>query len=169
MKPTATQISRPYTDAYLLEYSHEHVFYEVDMFMWLAQVCGGGAKIGAASPADTTRVSNVLIESFVVHLRNVVDFLFLDEPQRTDIVAADFCADGAWHSVRPAISPVLKKARIRAHKEIAHLTSDRLPGSSPEKQWKFRELAAEVQPILRLFSKIALDGRLSDRVRVRIG
>lgn len=169
MDPAAPSIARPYSDAYLLNYSHEHVFYEVDMFLWLTQVCGGGAKVGAASSADTTRLSNVLIESFVVHLRNVVDFLYLDAPQKTDIVAADFCADGVWHSVRPGISPVLEKARTRANKEIAHLTTDRLAGSSPAKQWTFREMADEVQPTLGVFAKTALAGRLSDRVRLLIG
>ena len=139
------------------------------MFLWLAQVCGGGATIDAPSPAETTRLSNVLIESFVVHLRNLIDFLYLDAPKKTDIVAADFCAAGVWQSARPSISPVLERARTRANKEIAHLTTDRHAGSPPAKQWEFVALAREVQETLRVFAKTPAPGRLSDRVQSIIG
>lgn len=93
--------ARPFSDAYLVAYSKEHVVYEFDMFLWLAQVCGSGAKLGAPSAADAARLSNVLIESFVVHLRNVIDFLYLDRPKATDVIAADFFDPGAWRDSGP--------------------------------------------------------------------
>ncbi len=165
MTPPNPPIERPYTDAHLLDYSSEHLRYEVDMFLWLAQVCGGGAKIGAGSYGDTTRLSNALIESFVVHLRNLVDFLYIDTPQKTDIVAADFCAAGMWRGVRPPLSASLEKARTRANKEIAHLTTDRLTGSPPAKAWEFVALAKEIKAILLIFATNALPSRLSERAR----
>jgi hypothetical protein len=162
-------VERPYTDAYLLAYSDEHVFYECDMFLWLAQVCGGGAKLGAPSVPDATRLNNVLIEAFVIHLRNVVDFLYLDRPKKTDVVAADFCTASSWAATRPAISAALDAARTRANKEIAHLTTDRLAARSPAKQWEFSVLAAEIRPLLQLFAKCAVPGRLSGRAAAVIG
>jgi hypothetical protein len=106
----STSPERPFSDAYLIAYSEEHVFYEFDMFLWVAQVCGRGAKLAAPTEADTTRLSNVLIEAFVVHLRNVIDFLYLDKPKKTDVVAADFFAPGGWEGLRPPISATLDSA-----------------------------------------------------------
>ena len=160
----STSPGRPYSDAYLLAYSDEHLFYECDMFLWLARVCGQGTKLGAPSAADATRMSNVLIEGFVVHLRNVIGFLYLDNPKKTDVVAADFCTTGTWVAARPAISATLESARIRANKEIAHLTTDRITGSPPAKAWGFAALAVEIRPILQLVVNHAVAGRLSPRV-----
>jgi hypothetical protein len=117
---------RPFGDQYLLAYSEEHVVYEFDMFLWLARVCGSGARLGAPTATDAARLSNVLIESFVVHLRNVIDFLYLDRPKPTDVVAADFFDPSVWEGLRPAISATLESARVRANKEIAHLTTERM-------------------------------------------
>jgi hypothetical protein len=156
--------ARPFSDAYLVAYSEEHVVYEFDMFLWLAQVCGSGAKLGAPSAADAARLSNVLIECFVVHLRNVIDFLYLDRPKATDVVAADFFDPGAWERLRPAISGTLETAQVRANKEMAHLTTDRITGSPPEKAWDFSSLATEIRPLMRLVARNALAARLSPRV-----
>jgi hypothetical protein len=54
----STPIIRPFSDSYLLGYSDEHVFYEIDHFFWLAQLLGGGTiALGASSPADITRLN----------------------------------------------------------------------------------------------------------------
>ena len=49
----------------------------------------------------------------------------------TDVVAEDFCATGTWK--RP-IDQTLSDARTRVHKELAHLTSDRISGSPQRKR-----------------------------------
>ena len=156
--------ARPFSDAYLLAYSAEHVAYEFDMFLWLAKVMAAGASLAAPTPAETTRLNNVLIEGFVVHLRNVIDFLYLDNPKPTDVVAADFFAPSAWQSMRPAMSATLQAARVRANKEIAHLTTDRIEGTPPNKGWDFGGLATEIRPILTLMATHALAARLSPNV-----
>ncbi len=82
---------RPFDDSYLLAYSAEHVAYEVDMFFWLAAILGNSStRLGAQSQADAARVSNVLTESFALHLRNILEFLYRDNPRPTDATAADF-------------------------------------------------------------------------------
>jgi len=166
---------RPFSDAYLMSYSEEHVFYEFDMFLWLAQVCGRGTTLAAPSQADTARLSNVLIEAFVVHLRNVIDFLYLEKPKKTDVIAADFFAPGAWERLHPLISAALESARVRANKEIAHLTTDRFTSSPPAKAWDFTALAAELRPLTQRMATNAIAERLSPRVssiltsRIKVG
>jgi hypothetical protein len=41
------------------------------------------------------RINNSLIESFVVHLRNLIDFLYL-QATGTDVVAEDFFPAQGW-------------------------------------------------------------------------
>ncbi len=159
----------PFSDAYLVAYSAEHLAYEFDMFLWLADVCGNPlVRLGAPSSADGTHLGNALIESFVVHLRNVIDFLYLDRPKPTDVVAGHFFDPNVWHGLRPPISSTLEAARVRANKEIAHLTTDRITGSPPEKAWDFKGLAVEIKPSMRLFAERALATRLSPRVAATI-
>jgi hypothetical protein len=153
---------RPFCDAYLLEYSGEHVRYEFDMFIWLGAICGNSSvQVGAPTQPDALRLKNVLIEAFAVHLRNVIDFLYIDSPQATDVIAADFLNPGEWSRLRPAMSPHLSRARVRANKEIAHLTTERLAGSPPEKAWDFSAMLSDVAPLLRLFIESALPSRLA--------
>jgi hypothetical protein len=57
-------------------------------------------------------LTNALLESFVVHVRGVMDFLYNDTPQNDDVVAQDFFASvDAWASVRPELSELLSKAK----------------------------------------------------------
>lgn len=166
--PSASPV-RPFSDSYLLGYSAEHVVYEFDMFLWLAAVCSNPlVTLGAPTPADATRLSNVLIEAFVVHLRNIIDFLYPNRLQRTDVVAEDFFAPNAWQSLRPAISSTMDAARVRANKEIAHLTTDRIAGSPPAKAWDFEGLARELRPLMELVADNALPTRLSPKVAAAI-
>lgn len=193
MTVPSTSIERPYSDSYLLTYSAEHVAYEFDMFFWLADVCnqplGLGAltlsstahttlittpcsnrslRLEALTPADEARLNNVLIEAFFVHLRNVIDFVYPVNVSSTDVVAADFFAPNGWDSQRPLISSTLKAARLRANKEIAHLTTRRIAGSPPAKDWNFQGLANEIRPLIRLMSAKALATRLSSKVAAAI-
>ena len=108
-----------------------------------------------------------MIEGFAIHLRNVIDFLYT-KPYPTDVVAADFLPVGEWEQIRPAITNSLEVARIRANKEIAHLTTDRIPGTPPEKQWDCSGLVTEIRPILQLFLSKALPVRLGPKVALAI-
>src|SRR5262245_13225735 len=98
-----TTLQRPFPDQYLLAYSADHVFYEVDHFFWLADVISRPTTIfSAQSPDAAVRTKNIFIEGFGLHLRNIIDFLY---PRRlrvtdTDIVAADFLPNGKWDAIK---------------------------------------------------------------------
>jgi len=164
-----TTPARPFTDAYLLAYSSEHLAYEVDMFFGMVEL-----RLRPSFPsllsvsADPIRLNNALIESFVVHFRNIIDFLYVDRPRPTDVVASDFFDPAAWESRKPPLSGTLDTARRRANKELAHLTTDRIPGAPPEKIWDFNGLANELRPILRLFVTNGNGTRLSPSVAAAI-
>lgn len=162
--PASSLIVRPFSDSYLFAFSAEHLVYEIDMFFGMVEVFMRPSAIGAASVAEEARLKNALIEVFAIHLRTLVDFLYLERPQPTDVVAADFCATGTWEAVKPSITRSLEAARVRANKEIAHLTSQRIAGTPPEKAWDPCALAAEIRPLLQLVVAKAEATRLSSRV-----
>lgn len=166
---TPASAIRPFTDAYLLAYSGEHMAYEVDMFFFAVEVRRHPSFSSVLKVSATPRrVNNVSIESFVVHFRNVIDFLYNDNPRPTDIVASDFYDSTIWESVRPRMTGTLDSARRRANKELAHLTTDRIPGGPPEKIWDFDGLANELRPILRSFATNAKTTRISPLVAAAI-
>ena len=156
---------RPFPDDYLLKYSEEHVHYELDHFFWLATGLGNGMQIGAPSQQAVVRINNILIEGFALHLRNAIDFFHpRNSSKPTDVIAADFLPTGMWEGIKPPISATLSTARTRADKEMAHLTTARLFGTPPEKQWDFSALNVELKELLRLMCTKALPFRLAANV-----
>lgn len=166
--PNLPPVVRPFSDAHLLAFSAEHVAYEVDMFFGMVGVLTRPSVIGAPSPAEANRLKNAVIEVFAIHLRNLIDFLYLERPHPTDVVAADFCATGVWEAARPPITNSLEAARVRANKEVAHLTSRRIAGAPPEKAWDPQSIVAEIRPLLQLVVSKAEATRLSPHVAAAI-
>jgi len=99
-----------------LRAASDHLFYEIWMFQSLAR--------DMASRSFTENVvNNALLESFTIHTRILLDFLFAAKPQLDDVIAEDFFEDPAtWHNVRPPKSEILETVHKRVGKEIAHLT-----------------------------------------------
>jgi len=156
----STSITRPFNDNFLLTYSAEHICYEIDMFFYTVEV---RHQPSFSSIANTGNANNVFIESFVTHLRNIIEFLYKN-PRPSDIAASDFYDSGSWESMRPPITSTLEHAKLRANKEMAHITTDRIAGGPPQKVWDFDGLANEIRDILLFFASNAKPTRLSPSV-----
>lgn len=96
---------------------------------------------------------NVFIEACVLHLRNLIDFFYPTDMHEDDIIAAHYAPN--WDSLLPPISSVLKHARRRAHKELAHLTAGRKTAPSPDKEWDFGSISTEMKPAIDAFISLA--------------
>ena len=128
-----------------LQDASNHLHYEVWMLNSLAQAIASGI-------ANQGWLTNALLESFVVHVRGVMDFLYNDAPQNDDVAAQDFFASAdTWTSVRPGLSELLSKAKKRAGKEIAHLTYARLAVTPDTKPWPFVAIANEITSVMKIF------------------
>ena len=155
------------TDDDYWKYSDDHIAYEVEMFSWLAAFLSDPSTRLLAPPADAKRLNNALIESFALHLRNLLEFLF-DHKNRDHIVAEQFCEAGAW-KLDPKDKPaVLGKAWGAANEQIAHLTDKRKPRDSPDKVWPCKEIADAIRPLIERFTANNLTDRLSQKVRAAI-
>jgi hypothetical protein len=96
------------------------------------------------------------MESCIIHLRNLIEFIWNDSPRPDDAVAADyFPTPEAWARSRPAFPEVLLPARSRAGKEIAHLTYARLKVTPKGKQWQFVDMANAMLGAMHQFAQAA--------------
>ena len=128
----------------------------------MAQAMGAGI-------ATQGWLANALLESFIVHVRAVMDFLYNDNAKPDDIMAQDFFASrDAWVSVRPKLSDLLRKAKKRTGKEVSHLTYARLEVAPDTKRWAFVEIANEVGSVIQVFLKNVQKEKLGPQWRATI-
>jgi hypothetical protein len=145
------------SDQELLDYSGEHLLYEIQMFQWMAKT------LVTKSSAFESLERCALIESFAIHLRNLFDFFYNQSPRDTDVVAADYFDDPAAWSERP--SSVLIVARKRADKEVSHLTLQRKDAADPDKNWPVGDYFKLMQPTVQAFVRTVSLKRLHPRVK----
>jgi hypothetical protein len=157
---------RPFSNSYLSNYSNEHVLYEIKQFYGISTILRDEQdQHWGLTPSQSIIARNTLVEGFVLHFRNIVDFLFPPvNPQPTDICADDFCQPGAWSHNISTISQVLAEARRRANKEIAHLTSNRSDLNDSNRPWNLNQLSQETTQTLRLFRQKADKDKLGNQV-----
>jgi hypothetical protein len=151
-RPTAV------TDQRLSDYSGEHVLHELNVLWQTA------AEIAKAK--ERTFASSVLLESFVVHLRTLIEFFYYG-PKQGYVRAKDFFP--APHDWDPKMTDALTTALDRANGEASHLTWSRQHGTPAEKEWKTAALLAEIEAVAKDFCTKALATRLHPGVRTFLG
>jgi hypothetical protein len=128
----------------------EHLCYEVDM------TYGSAAwMLGMAANADPVS-QNAVLESFTIHLRQLIDFFWPENPRRSgdtpDAVAADFFDEGEWESLCPERPEILSEAiRKKIGWGVAHLTYGRARAKPEDKPWQFVALAHALAPAILAF------------------
>jgi hypothetical protein len=100
-------------------------------------------------------VKNALLESFTIHARNVLKFLYDSEKtaKPDDVLASHFVVSSVnpstWEQQRPGLVTVLEEVNSRVNKEIVHLTYARLKRRK-NKEWRFLELAKEIDSVFKV-------------------
>jgi hypothetical protein len=151
----------------LQKYSAEHLWYEVWMFFQTGIVLPNGVT----SP-KVDFVENAILESFAIHLRNLLDFFYPDrsKPHDDDVIAAYYFDARKLPSDFPQKSKLLNASKVRAHKQVSHLTTKRFTGNHPEKRWSTVPLMSEIAEVLVAFVGTASPDRLApefiERTRV---
>jgi hypothetical protein len=113
--------------------------------------------------AGTGVLNNAMLESFAIHVRGLVYFLFPENPKSDDVLASHFVKDiTLWEKARGPKTDILKKAQSRAGKEIAHLTYERLNITPEAKHWAFLEITNEINRVVKIFLQHADQKLLSE-------
>jgi hypothetical protein len=163
--PHRPPISQPHR---LQRYSDEHLDYEVKMF-FTAVIALTDRRYDRAE-----FLRNIFVEAFASHLRNLIAFLYPDRypAHRDDVVAHHFlpapAAYAVWLNVRPALPASLRRAKVRADKELAHLTTRRIAGKRAQKVWPVNSIVSDLCPVLRTFVDAADPSRLGPVATVTI-
>jgi hypothetical protein len=145
-----------YTDPQLLDFSEEHLMYELNILRWLVDTIPNTPKSFQLS---------AYLESFAIHLRGLIDFFHTNpkDAKPDDVIAADFFdLPSGWNPRVPSAS--LSAARERANKEIGHITYKRKSGMDPTKPWPVSDLFNEIVPIARQFAAGASGKKLHETV-----
>lgn len=129
----------------------DHLFYEMEMLRWTTETLARTKDLG-------TNPRNSILESFIIHLRLLIGFLYDSPTHDDDVTASDYFEGGVW--TPKEISQALKVARERANKEIAHLTSFRVGKKLMEKEWAFIALGVEVFDLLQSFIDVVPPHRM---------
>jgi hypothetical protein len=132
----------------------EHVAYEIGMFYATHGLLMGDAIVG--------RLHNAVLESFAIHVRNLVEFLF-DPPEKDDIRAEHYFKDPkTWHGLRGKKPEELTAAQKQANKQISHLTYARV---GADKGWFVGDLSFTLHGPLRLFLDKAEEDLMGEPLR----
>jgi hypothetical protein len=143
-------------------FSGVHLSYEIDMLYRTA----GYLRVGQASAFN-----NAFVDSYALHLRNLVEFVYWKQPKDPDgLSAVDFVrARVAWLTARGRPPAVLTAANERANKQIAHFTKKRFADGAVEKQWRPSVEISALLVGLRLFLQHADPARLHSNVKGTVG
>lgn len=153
------------TEAELLNYSDVHLTYEIQMFF------GSGIQLLRNFYDESDEASfiiyNALLESYVTHLRNLINFIYPANADENDVISNEYFEDiiEDWQKYRPKLSRSLEGARTRASREIAHLTIFRRDDDDSSKRWKILQLMKEIQALLGTFISNASPARLHVSVK----
>jgi len=112
-------------------------------------------------PLEPSFLRSALLESFLIHLRNLIDFFYTQpsDALTDDLVAGDFFdPPSTWD---PGMMPKsLKDARGRANKEVSHITQKRKERADPTKPWPVADLFNEIGVVAQKFAAEASSKKL---------
>jgi len=107
------------------------------------------ANILAIDNQDKGVIYNALLESFLIHARILIEFLYKNEPYKDTVRASQyFTSDSSWESIRPKKTVLLKETEEDAHKYLAHLTYTRL---QRKRKWPYINIANDINAVLQVF------------------
>lgn len=131
------------------------VCYEIQMMCIAAAGCSSIALFSDA-------VQFAFLESFLIHYRNMRDFLYPADAGPDDIIAAHFVAPGSWTYKRKDWQEISDLETERLNKALAHLSYERLSYMRANKmKWKTGAMLKAMRQQFQDFSARVPCGRKS--------
>lgn len=149
-----TQTKRQEDDSQIDQTSkpEDHVKYEIFMFFSTYRELTGDHKTAYETNEPRSKVlGNALLESFLVHTRNILHFLY-ENGQRDDITAGYFLQKGDKYPLcKPSpfaglgsYDDFLKEV----NKQIVHISKHRTQINPDKKEWNLNEIKSSLCPKL---------------------
>lgn len=135
----------------------KHLYYELIMLQ------GTTVHLAKKRHPFGTIEHNALLESFLIHSRSLIDFLYVKGQYEDDLLAAHFFNNPVeWEKIRPVLPDFLKQTKERTHKKLAHLTFTRL---EDKEGWEFIRIRKEIYKVFREFFKKVPDDLLCGELK----
>jgi len=134
----------------------EHLYYE----FWML-----GVALWFFLHPRSQQETNIAIESFGIHARVLVDFLFGQSGSQTDVLAIDFLDDEqSWSKLINSKKTLCDYIKLRTGKEITHLTTNRLNITVEQKEWDCEDVYQQIKELFVEFLKYVPDERIEDKL-----
>jgi hypothetical protein len=143
-----------------LQKASNHLHYEWTMFNATAE------KLAQPGPDDVTQ--NAFVESFTIHARIFMAFLFEEGSiDQEDVLARHFFSDSSlWHD-KLKTNKIKKPAQFRINsrvgKEVAHLSYKRQQVTPEMKPWEISAIRDAIIPAMKTFLACVPNELLGDR------
>jgi hypothetical protein len=160
----------------LRDYADEHLLYEIWMTATLtARMRRHAARFHAGLSASDDPLAQELleltgrnadIESFALHVRNLMFFLYAKKAKQGDVVAASYFEDrNDWSRNRPDRPKSLDRVNTRVPVEIVHLSLGRLKVRESDKRWPYEVMWRDLAAVIAVFLERVPEGRVSPEFR----
>jgi len=151
------QIQKRITADKLVAFSQEHLYYEFAMLFGVVDIL--------QKEVEDVYLYNALLESFVVHAANILDFFYKPMIKEDDAKAEHFMDHPqAWRKILPPYEKHFKKFDMKRNKRVVHLSYKRLEIHAEDRRWGVRKIAKEIKKLLKLFVKNANPQHLHPRI-----
>jgi len=152
------QIQKRFPADKLTAFSQEHLYYEFAMLFGVVEIL--------QRDVEDVYLYNALLESFVVHAANILDF-FYRPPVKPDDARAEHFMDHpqAWRRLLPPYEKHFKKFDMKRNKRVVHLSYRRLDVRPEDRRWGIVKISKEIRKILKLFVKNANPRSLHPRIQ----
>ena len=145
-----------------------HLLYEINMFLRTSKILmEPNGTVDAYFSGEV--LHNSVLESYLVHLRNLKDFLW-EAPSRDDIAAGRFCyttCDRQASKVTDKLANFsIGKIDRRINKQISHLTSARKLKTQNQTTWDIENITCDMAGFLKTF--IASADKMNKTYKVSI-
>jgi len=157
-------------DDELKNYAETHLQYEVNMLSLSVSVLASLARRANTSPLPWL-LSNGILNTFAIHARNLIDFLYSRSRGRdypTDIIIQDYVGDNEISLHLRPISPLLEKALIKANKQVAHLSMDRIEYERLGKEWRYIEVMGHIRDAFASIAPYVPAAKMSSELRGKL-
>jgi hypothetical protein len=101
--------------------------------------------------------NNLLFESLPAHIRVLINFFYNnDRKYPNDLLAQDFLPVAVnWKNERPQITALLKEAKNKADKQVAHLSLWRVKiERDGKKDWDWNNIEKDMEKVIKKFEEL---------------
>lgn len=135
---------------YTLKKASEHIYYEAWMLFETAAML---------MQPHSQRDTNILLDAFAVHTRNLFEFLYPKEglarkkkqPKDSDILVTDYIVKKRYYRDNRPSKKELEFVLRKANKQVSHLTYTRNRYTANNKPWPFVQITNNIHQALVTF------------------